>query len=74
MTRIIIRKEIWVPRKPFLRLAFALAPRVRRNLFKAEWEVLVGSEFRAGACKKFAVRQMKAPTKTSPSVENWNGV
>jgi len=39
MTRIIIREEIWMPRKPFLRPAFALAPRIRMNLLRAEWEI-----------------------------------
>lgn len=71
MTRIIIRKEIWVPRKPFLRQPFALAPRMRRNLFKAEWEVLAGSEFRAEASIKFGVGQMKPPFKTSVENRSW---
>lgn len=39
MTRIIISEEIWVPRKPFLCPASALAPVIRTNLFKAEWEI-----------------------------------
>jgi len=74
MTRIIIRREIWVPRKPFLRPAFALAPWMSRNLVKAEGEVPAGSEFRAEACIKFGVGQMKPSIKTSPAVENWSCV
>lgn len=70
MTRIIIRKEICIPRKPFLRSAVELVPRMRRNLFRTEWNVLVGSEFGAEACIKLGVGQVEAPMKTAPWLES----